>query len=228
MQRTALKLFGGLALSYDSVVDYATLYQDRRWKRWVADRIPDGGPGDVLDIGCGTLLLEERISSPRLTFVGVDLTREMVRKGQEKRLRNVALMVNGDAESLPFPDGSFGAVVSCYVAKYVDIQRFAREIARVSEPGARAILYDFARPRGALAPFLELYIQAGIRGVGLLLGLAKVEASFAFRKLPRIVDEAGWDGRVVAAMEGSGFETLSAQRLTGGVVFAYCGRRRSP
>ena len=221
-----LRLFGGLAPSYDPVVDVATLFQDRKWKRWVTELLQDGD-GEVLDIGCGTLLLEERLARSGREFVGVDLTREMVELGLRKRLPNVVLALTGDAENLPFPDGRFGTVVSCYVPKYVDMVRFADEISRVARADARVVVYDFVRPRGPFAPLLELYIQGGLRVLGLLLGLAGNGASAAFRELPGIVDSTVWEGEIAQAMEARGFETVKAERLTGGVVFAYYGRRQS-
>lgn len=227
VQGTALKLFGGLAQSYDSAVDFATLFQDRRWKRWVMELLGDGEEGAVLDVGCGTLLLEQRCLRSRREFVGLDLSWEMIGLGLRKRLPNVVLAINGDAESLPFPDGSFATVVSCYVPKYVDTAKFANEISRVARADALVVLYDFARPRGILAPFLELYIQGGLRVMGALLSLAGSGSSVAFRELPRIVDSTVWEGEIGPAMEARGFETIRAKRLTGGAVFAYCGRRQS-
>jgi demethylmenaquinone methyltransferase/2-methoxy-6-polyprenyl-1,4-benzoquinol methylase len=219
-------LFGGLAHSYDATVDYATLFQDRYWKRWVAERIPVASGGLVLDIGCGTLLMEERLSAWECRFVGLDLTEDMLRSGQSKRLPNVALLMRGDAESLPFPDGTFDVVISCYVPKYVNVARFARELARVTRPRGVVALYDFAKPRGLLGPIIEIYIQGGLRFAGVLLSLAGKGAAIAFEKLPRIVDETTWDREISRAMEAGGFETMNAERLTGGVVFAFCGKRK--
>jgi len=225
MKGTALRLFRGLAHSYDATVEYMTLFQDRYWKRWVAERI--AGQGDlVLDIGCGTLLMEERLSDWRCRFIGLDLSEEMVSGGQSKNLRNVALLMRGDAESLPFPSEIFDAVISCYVPKYVSVTKFVRELARVTRPGGIVALYDFARPKGPLGPVIEIYIQGGLRAAGRLLGLAGKDAAFAFVNLPKIVDGTVWDRKIVPAMEEEGFETIAAERLTGGVVFAFSGRRR--
>lgn len=224
-QETALRIFQGLSGSYDGVADLAMLLQDRRWKRWAEERIPFGRGGMVLDVGCGTLLLEERLPGVG-RVVGVDLTREMLREGAAKRLPNVGLLVNGDAETLPFSGGTFDAVVSCYVAKYVDIGRLSKELARVSKEGATVILYDFAKPRGAFAPLLNMYISGGLRAVGAVLGLAGRREAATFSELPGIVERTRWDTRVVDAMEAESFETVSTARLTGGVVFAYHGRKR--
>lgn len=226
MHFTALRLFSGLAGSYDLIVDWATMFQDRKWKVWVRERLPPAKGGFVLDIGCGTLLLEEGLSGDGRRFIGIDLSREMVSVGRSKRLPNVGLVVNGDTEFLPFPERAFDSVVGCYVAKYVDLERLAGELDRVTRPGAVVVLYDFTRPTGWRAPFVELYIQGGLRIAGALARLARRKVAFTFTELPSVIEGTKWDGALVPLMEGHGFETLATERLTGGVVFAYSGRRK--
>lgn len=227
LKATALELFRGLAKSYDRTVDFATLFHDRYWKNWVAKWTSAQAGETVLDLGCGTLLMEERFEGRGYRFVGLDLTEKMIRIGHSKNLPGVSLLVNGDAENLPFPDESFNSVISCYVAKYVDLEKFADEIARVTKPGATVVLYDFVRPRGPLAPFLELYIQGGIRAVGAMLSLARRDSAFTFRNLPGIVGNASWDSFIEQVMKARGFRTLALRRLTGGIVCAYCGAKQS-
>jgi len=227
MGGTARRLFQGLAASYDRTVDIATLYQDRYWKRWVAEQASFGDGALILDLGCGTLLLEERFGNKGCRYVGIDLTSEMAKRGWEKGLANVPLVVNGDAVSLPFPDKTFDGAVSCYVPKYVSVAKLADELARVVKPSARIVLYDFARPRGISAPLLEPYIQVGLRAIGYALRKAGSRAAFAFERLPQIIDGTSWDSEVVETMENRGFETMAATPLTAGAVFAYCGQKRS-
>ena len=229
MKSVALRFFGDLAESYDRTADYAMLFQDRRWKDWAARWLRPSQGSLVLDVGCGTLIFEERMRRLGCRFVCLDLAVDMVRMGQRKNLPNIALLMNGDAEFLPFPDESFDLVVSCYVAKYVDTRRFAEELARVTKSGARVAIYDLAKPRGPLAPLIEIYIQGGLRIIGLVLALLRRKEAFTFRRLPSVVEQTVWDRRIVRDMEGKGFESLATARLTSGVVFAYCGvRRRGP
>jgi len=158
--------------------------------------------------------------------VGIDLTREMVQVGRSKQLSNVALLVNGDAEELPFREGTFDAVVSCYVAKYVSLHEFARELSRVVKSGGRVAVYDFVKPRGPLSPFIAMYIQGALRVVGYFMGMTKRGPAFTIQKLPGIVEGAAWDKAIVRAMEANGVQTKGFQRLTGGVVSAYWGIKR--
>ncbi|HEV2137493.1 MAG TPA: class I SAM-dependent methyltransferase [Nitrososphaerales archaeon] len=227
LKATALQLFKGLARSYDLTVDIATLFQDRYWKNWVAEWTSAEEGKMVLDLGCGTLLMEERLQRRGYKFVGLDLTEKMIRIGQTKDIPGVRLLVNGDAENLPFPDGSFSSIISCYVVKYVDLKKFAEEISRVTKPGATVVLYDFVRPRGPLAPFLELYVRGGMRTAGALLGLTRNDSSFTFSNLPSIVDASVWDARIEQVMQSKGFRTRALRRLSGGIVCAYCGVKRA-
>ncbi len=226
MQDVSLRLFKGLAHSYDRAADYATLFQDRRWKRWVQERMPRQKPGLALDIGCGTLLMEERLRKSGWRFVGLDLSEQMLRGGQAKSVGCVELLARGDAEALPFLSGTFDLVISCYVAKYVELGRFVGEVARVTRPGGTVILYDFVRPRGAAAPFIQLYIKAGLRVAGILLSAYGSESAFTYSSLPEIVNGTTWDAKIGAEAEAMGLGRSAAERLTGGVVYACCLKKR--
>ncbi len=218
-----MEIFRGLADSYERTLNLATFYQDRYWKSWVVEESGAGRFNLVLDVGCGTLLLEEGLRARGCTVVGIDLTEQMIRIGQAKRLTNVPLLVNGDAESLPFRDSSFDSVLSCYVAKYVDLERFASELTRVAKPGARIVVYDFIRPRGLFLPLLALYIYGAMRIAGWLLGLAKTQEALTFKNLPGIVGGATWDSRFAATLARKDMGSGMIRRLSGGVVAGYVG-----
>jgi len=228
MHEAALEIFEGLATSYERVLDVATLAQDRYWKRWVYENAEVKSGDLVLDVGCGTCLLEEQLDRCGCNLVGLDLTERMIRIGRSKEIPGVVGLVHGDAESLPFPDGIFDVVVSCYVPKYVDVTRFVKEASRVLKIGGRIALYDFVRPNGLLSPFLRLYIGGVLPIVGQLLEFTRSEASITFKNLPRIIDGTTWDKGIAEAFERESVRRRTFKALSRGVVGAYSGTKTDP
>jgi SAM-dependent methyltransferase len=103
---------------------------------------------DVLEVGCGrgggTAFVHERFR-PR-SMIGLDLARRAIASCRVTYGKPGLEFVAGDAEDLPFPDGSFDAVLSVESSHcYADMARFLREAHRVLRPGGLLLLAD-ARP----------------------------------------------------------------------------------
>jgi len=219
VQPLAQRIFEGLSPSYDTVLSAATLMQDASWKRWLLNRA-DIAKGDrILDIGCGTGVLEEDIKGADV--VGVDITEEMVRLAQGKRIPSLESLSLGDGEHLPFRDASFDSVLSCYVVKYCNPDRLVREIARVLRPGGELVLYDFSSPRGPFAPFHALYVYGALRLFGRILRPFDPDAAFTYEALPEVIRSRIWDANFGETLKSAGFSPVGSRRLTGGVVTGY-------
>ncbi|MGF2035965.1 MAG: class I SAM-dependent methyltransferase [Nostoc sp. CmiVER01] len=102
---------------------------------------------NVLDIGCGTGRLLERLATqfPDLQAIGLDLSANMLRVArQSNRHRPRLIYVEGKAESLPFADGQFDGVFSTIsFLHYLEPKQVLSEIARVLSPSGRFYLVDF-------------------------------------------------------------------------------------
>ncbi len=107
-------------------------------------------PGErVLDLGCGAgtdTLVAAQMVSPGGHATGIDMTPEMLararRAASEMRQGNVEFL-EGEAERLPFPDGSFDVVVSNGVIDLVpDKDAVFSELFRILVPGGRVQLAD--------------------------------------------------------------------------------------
>jgi SAM-dependent methyltransferase len=97
--------------------------------------VAEVAPERVLDVGCGTGEMAERITRDLRTHVtALDSSPRMVHLTRE---RGIDAQV-GDIQSLEFEDGSFDCVVAGWVLYHVpDRSRAIAECARVLRPGGR-------------------------------------------------------------------------------------------
>jgi len=134
----------------------------RPWSGVVADAAHVGPGQRVLDVACGTGVLAcaaaERVRA-RGSVVGLDANPQMLAVARRKSAE--VEWVDGRAESLPFPDASFDAVVSQFGFMFFDDRPQAlREMLRVLRPGGRLAVavcdsLDHSPGYSALATLLE-------------------------------------------------------------------------
>lgn len=151
--------------------DYGRLVHDyeRRWRtlntvvrEWVLARWPDGlvSNGRVLDLGCGTGAFLASIAAryPRLELAGLDLTPALLAEARRRVPR--AHLIEGDAEALPFKEGTFDVVCSLNVLHHLhDRQRHVDALTRLCRPGGTIFLCTFAGRRSLAMRALDLWLK---------------------------------------------------------------------
>lgn len=113
----------------------------------------------VLEVGVGTGLALP-LYDPRKRVVGIDLSRDMLLRAKERvaarRLRNVTGLMEMDAESMAFADGSFDVAVAMFTATVVpDAKRLYREMRRVVRPGGQLLFVNHFAAEGGLRWWAE-------------------------------------------------------------------------
>jgi SAM-dependent methyltransferase len=121
------------------------------------------GPGTrVLDVGTGPGWLAGRAAGRGARAVGVDRAEGML---EIARSRHPDIeFVRGDAEALPFADGSFDAAVACFLLLHLARpERAAAELARVLVPGGRvaATVWDEPSTSRLLGVIIDAVAAAG-------------------------------------------------------------------
>lgn len=104
---------------------------DRHWAEFADER----APGDrLLDLGCGAGVVGRALLDRRndLHVTGVDWADVPV-----AMVPNLTVKPWVSMEALPFEDGSFDGAVSLFGIEYGEVDRTAREVARVLRSGAR-------------------------------------------------------------------------------------------
>ena len=113
----------------------------------------------VLEVGVGTGLALP-LYNPQKRVVGIDLSRDMLRRARDRvageRLRNVEGLVEMDAESMAFQDGSFDIAVAMFTATVVpDARRLYREMRRVVRPGGELLFVNHFAAEGGVRWWAE-------------------------------------------------------------------------
>ncbi len=101
-----------------------------------------GKQKDLLEVGCGTGLIMERVRRFARSVQGVDLSPGMLARAQERGLQ----VQQASATELPFSDNSFDVTYSFKVLAHIpEIDQALSEMARVTRPGG-VILAEFYNP----------------------------------------------------------------------------------
>jgi SAM-dependent methyltransferase len=122
-------------------------------------------PGQrVLDVACGTGNCALVAARRYCEAVGLDYVPALVERARARAAADgvAAEFVVGDAQSLPFPDGAFDAVLSTFGAMFApDQERTAAELLRVCRPGGvvgmanwmpEGFGLDYFEPHAEVAP----------------------------------------------------------------------------
>jgi demethylmenaquinone methyltransferase/2-methoxy-6-polyprenyl-1,4-benzoquinol methylase len=184
----ARRIFDSIADSYEGPAQAFSFLQYSRWRHFLVSRLQLPSRASVLDVCTGTGLVALEIARTRGSrVVGVDLSDQMI---QQARRKLAALgeaphvgLVKGRAESLPFAEHAFDAVVFTFLLRYVDDpQATLCELARVLRPGGTMASLEFFVPQGSVPYALWLLhtrlvlplgarvLSPGWREVGSFLG----------------------------------------------------------
>ncbi len=173
-----------MAFTYDIVSAVVSMGEWRSWQRSALKHLdPDSGKR-LLELAHGTGNLQIDLTRAGYNTVGYDLSPYMGRIAQVKLRRQglSAKLVRGKAQQLPFPIGTFDAVISTFPTDFIFAAETLREINRILVSHGQLIIV----PNGVLtggglgeAALEWLYRVTGQRG-GQNTSLSNYFAQFGF------------------------------------------------
>jgi demethylmenaquinone methyltransferase / 2-methoxy-6-polyprenyl-1,4-benzoquinol methylase len=215
-------VFGRVARRYDLMNRLMTAGQDIRWRREVIRRL-ELSPGEaLLDLGTGTgdLGREALRQQPHIQLVAADFSLAMLQAGEAS---GSLPWLNADALHLPFPDGSFEAVISGFLLRNVgSLETALSEQYRVLKPGGRMLILETTRPRsGMLSPFVRFHMRVVIPWIG---GLVSGNWE-AYRYLPASSESFLSAEELAGRMAAAGFRDVGFHRRMAGTIAIHWGKK---
>jgi demethylmenaquinone methyltransferase/2-methoxy-6-polyprenyl-1,4-benzoquinol methylase len=218
--------FGSIATKYDWMNTVLSFGLHYLWKR-IAVRMSGIKAGDVvLDVCGGTADLALRaadlVSTTGRVFV-YDINRTMMRVGQAKvaasHLSERVRFVQGDAERISFPDGSFDAVMVGFgIRNFVHLQEGLKEMHRVLKRGGSFTCLEFSRPDPAWFRALYHFYSFVIMPLAgsILAGTRK-----AYTYLPESIRLFPLPDELSTMLQDIGFSKIIHKRLTNGIAVVH-------
>jgi demethylmenaquinone methyltransferase/2-methoxy-6-polyprenyl-1,4-benzoquinol methylase len=223
------EIFATIPKRYDLLNHLLSLRRDVAWRRFAVRRLSFFNTFRFLDVATGTadLAIEAARLHPAIQVTGIDFVREMLAPGRQKitdrGLAGRIRLLQADAMTLPFPDGSFDAVgIAFGIRNMPDRLRALREMRRVLVPGGRIFVLEMTFPRNRFRQgFFNLYLNRLLPGIARLLSGNPA----AYHYLADSILHFPGPQAFMSLMEKAGFPNPERHSLTFGITDLYIGRR---
>jgi len=221
-------LFDSIARRYDLLNHLLSGGIDLYWRRRAIEHLRDLHPSRILDVATGTA--DFAVAATRLRpsmVVGVDISEEMLGQGRKKitakGLDAVVTLQWGEAERLPFEDGTFDAAIVAFGARnFEHLAAGLAEMRRVLRPGGRILVLEFSRPDGV--PFRQIFFFY-FRHVLPVIGRIVSRNKEAYAYLHDTVMAFPEGKEFLSILTGVGFASPAAERMTFGIASIYKGTK---
>ena len=220
------RMFNRIAPKYDQLNRIISLGLDRSWRKRALHLLAPYAPQRVLDVATGTgdLAIEiiQTISSTK-EVVGVDISEEMMRVGQEKvhqaGLDTKISFERQDCTAMTFEADSFDAATIAFgIRNFSDIPAAAAELHRVLRPGGVLIIAELSVPTN---PLLRLGYKLYAGQIIPLIGRLISKDRDAYTYLPKSIAAVPQRERMVEILRKAGFSEAFYESIFPGTCTIY-------
>ena len=221
-------VFDSVAGKYDLMNDLMSMGVHRLWKNAFIDWLKPRPSMKLLDVGGGTGDIAFKYLERGGRDVTVcDINYEMLDVGRDRAIDRGHIKglgwVNGDAETLPFPDASFDAFTIAFCIRNVThIDKALEEARRVLKPGGHFLCLEFSR---VILPVLDkaydTYSFQVLPALGSLVAGDRESYQYLAESIRRFPDQQEFSYMI----EDAGLDQVTHRNLSGGIAAIHSGWR---
>jgi len=232
-QRRVDDVFRSVATRYDLMNDLMSGGLHRAWKDALVTAVNpprSARPFSLLDLAGGTGDVALRVvaqggAGTRATVI--DINPDMLAVGRartaERALNHVVTFIEGNAEALPVPDGTFDAVAIAFGIRNVPrIEQALKEIYRVLRIGGRFLCLEFS---AVDVPGLDALYDFYSFNIIPALGQAVTGDRDAYRYLVESIRRFPRPEAFAGIIRAAGLGRVSYRVMSGGIVALHSGWR---
>lgn len=223
------QMFDGIAPYYDLLNRLLSLGIDTVWRKKAIKIVASHHPSTMLDVATGTadLAIEAHRQIPSLQVQGIDISSQMIAKGNEKlekkQLTSSIRLEVGDSEALPYSTNTFDVVTAAFgVRNFGNLEKGLKEMHRVTQAKGQILILEFSRPR--LFPFKQLF-NAYFKYILPVIGRIKSKDPRAYSYLYESVQAFPDYENFGKILEKVGYKNVTWKPLSLGICTIYCGTK---
>ena len=225
-----LNHFNSIARHYDFMNTLLSFGIHHLWKRQAVNMLELAPGSRVLDVcgGTGDLsILAAKTIGPDGRVIIYDINRAMMQAGihkvAQKPIEPRIGYVQGDAESISFPDGDFdAAMVGFGIRNVTNMKKGFSEMYRVLKPGGKMMCLEFSKP--TFAPFRWLYDVYSFY-IMPFLGEMIAGSRTAYTHLPETIRMWPLPDELTQILKNIGFTDVIHRKLTNGIAVIHLAKK---
>ncbi|MCG7855974.1 bifunctional demethylmenaquinone methyltransferase/2-methoxy-6-polyprenyl-1,4-benzoquinol methylase UbiE [Flavihumibacter sp.] len=224
-------MFNQIAFRYDFLNRFLSGGIDIYWRKRAISELRTLKPKKVLDVATGTAdvaLMTMKYLTPE-KIIGIDISTGMLELGRKKiakaMLNDRIELLEGDSETINFPDNTFDAVTVAFgVRNFEHLHKGISEMLRVLKPGGKLVVLEFSRPKSkGFKGLYKIYMNLVAPGIGKMVSKNRA----AYQYLNDSVQAFPEGNDFLKILQETGFTNTYLKTLSLGICTIYCGTRSS-